>query len=161
MAHRMFVGPMPVAGKPGVVYSEAINTLGQEAIDNDGNTFVFLKGVASTIAGSWVVFDEAFATLGMDVDVAAQVIGPVAVATAAVVANKYGWYGRDGSFAAGAGTVADNAPVFATSTVFIADDAELDDMQVLGAVWRSTDSAALATVEIHRPWIGHAVDASA
>jgi hypothetical protein len=156
-----FISTPPVKGAPGEVDSEARNPIGATAIDSDGYEYIYLKGVANTIAGSWVTFDEAGVTAGIDTDAASSVIGPVAIATAAVVANKFGWYGRKGTFSAGAGTVADNAPVFATSTVFIADDAELDDMQILGAVWRSTDSSSLATVQINNPWIGHAVDASA
>ena len=151
----------PHAGAPGVVYDTAFIPLGTEAVSNEGYTYVFLKGVASTITGSWVTFDEAGQTTGLDGNGSDSLVGPVAVATAAIVANKYGWYGRAGTFTAGSGTVADNARVFATDTVFICDDAEVDDYQVHGAIWRSADSSSLATVQINRPWVGLAVDASA
>jgi hypothetical protein len=154
-----FISTPPMRGAPGEVHDSAQNAIGAEAIDNDGREYVYLKGVASTIAGSWVAYDEAGQTVGLDSD--DSTVGPVAIATAAVVANKFGWYGRKGSFSASAGDVADNARVFMTSTVFVCDDAELDDMQVHGAVWRSEDANSLATVQINRPWVGLAVDASA
>lgn len=151
----------PAAGAPGVVYDTEFIKLGTKATSNEGYEYIFLKGVASTIAGSWVTFDEAFLTTGLDGNGSDSLVGPVAVATAATVANKYGWYGRVGSFSAGAATVSDNARVFATDTVFICDDAEVDDYQVHGAIWRSTDSSSLATVQINNPWVGLSVDASA
>jgi len=89
----------------------------------------------------------------MDTDVAASVIGPVAVATGAVVANKFGSYGRKGSLSAGAGTVADNAPVVPRPPCFIA--------RCLVRCGAPADTSSLATVQINYPWIGHAVDASA
>lgn len=153
------VGPIPVVGAPGDIHDAQKNPLGMEAYfyDKDNNVvkkYVYLKGVANTIAGSWVSYDEAGVTTGIDTDVAASLVGPVAVASAAIVANKFGWYGRSGSFSAGAATVADNGFVYATSTVFICDDAAVGSAQIMGAVWRSTDSSSLATVQINDPWIG-------
>ena len=147
-----FVGSPVVVGQPTDVHDSAENKLGAIARDNDGNVYIYLEGVASVIAGSWVVYDEAFATAGLDSDVAQ--VGPVAVAVAAVVANKYGWFMIEGSVDAGAGDVADNAAVFASSTVFIADDAAIADKQVIGATWRGADSSSLALVQLNRPWIG-------
>lgn len=149
-----FVGRPVVKGSPTSIDSSAQNKLGTKATDNNGNTYIYLKGVASVIAGSWVAYDEAFAATGLDSDVAATLVGPVAVAQAAVVANTYGWFLIDGSGSATAGTVADNGKVFATATVFSCDDAYVNGNQVHGAVWRSADSSSLATVEVHNPWIG-------
>jgi hypothetical protein len=141
-------------GRPGEVHDTAKNALGKTATGTDGQDYIYLQGVASTIAGSWVAYDELGITTGVDSDVAASIVSSVAVATAAVVANKYGWYGVKGAFSAGAGTVADNAKVYATSTVFICDDAAVTGNQVHGAVWRSADASNLATVQIDYPFIG-------
>ncbi len=149
-----FVGPTATAGRTGEVHDTAKNALGTVAVGTDGNTYIYLSGVASVIAGSWVTYDEAYAILGLDSDVAASLVGNVAVATAAIVANKYGWFCIEGSIAAGALTVADNGKVFATSTVFMCDDAAVTGNQVHGAVWRSADSSSLATVQLRRPFIG-------
>src|SRR5690606_7352483 len=102
-------------------------------------------------------------------------VGPVAIATGATVANTYGWYGRKGHFICGAisgGDAAAGARVFATSTDFLPDDVEADDMQVQGAHFVSQEgeantalglsaTAGLATAYIDDPWFGFAVDASA
>lgn len=52
--------------------------------------FIYLKGVASTVAGSIVVYDDSFqtalATSALDEP------RPMAVSVAATVADEYGWY---------------------------------------------------------------------
>jgi len=132
----------------------ALNRVGTVAIDTDGNEWIYLLGVASVIAGSWVAYDELFATLGLDTDVAASITSPVAVAGAACVAALYGWFGIKGKFSAAAATVADNGKVFATSTVFVCDDASVAGSQIVPAMWRSADASSLATVQIDHPFCG-------
>jgi hypothetical protein len=144
----------PAAGLPGEVHTTQLNDL-LTVREFSSGTYIYLKGVASVIAGSWVAYDELGVTTGLDSDVAASIVSSVAVSTAAVDATtKYGWFGVKGAFSAGAGTVADNAKVYATSTVFICDDAAVTGNQVHGAVWRSADSSNLATVQIDFPFIG-------
>jgi hypothetical protein len=157
-----------VAGRPGVVYSTEIVPVGTTAKATDNREYVFLAGVASTILGSWVTFDELGVTAGIDSGTAASIKGDVAVATAAVVANKYGWYGRKGHFACGAisgGDAAADGKVFATSTIFLADDVAVTGNQIHGAIFRTQEgeanaafgldaTAALATVQIDHPFIG-------
>lgn len=171
------VDHLPVAGSPGEVHDTQLNPLGCEAwfYDNTNNLlkkYVYLKGVASTILGSWVTYTQAGITANFATDSA---VGPVAIATGAVVANKYGWYGRNGHFICGAisgGDAAAGARVFATSTDFLPDDVEADDMQVTGAYFVTQEgeaatalglaaTAGLATAHISDPWFGMAVDASA
>ena len=146
--------PGAVVGALTDVDDAAKNPLGTRRIEPNGNEHIYLQGVASVIAGSWVSYDEAFLTTGLDTDVAASLCGPVAVANAAVVANKFGWFQIYGSRSAGAGDVADNAKVYATSTVFVCDDAAVVGSQVIGAVWRSEDAANLATVQLSYPFVG-------
>src|SRR6478752_3435722 len=54
-----------------------------------GGEFIYLKGAASTVLGSWVTYnaDDYSTTL-----LAANAIGPVAVAMGATVASTSGWY---------------------------------------------------------------------
>lgn len=88
---------------------------------NGVGEFIYLKGVASTVAGSWVTFnmDDGSTTL-----LAANAIGPVAVAMSANVANQYGWYQVFGKAVGLALTAfADNANVYATATAGSVDDA--------------------------------------
>ena len=116
--------------------------------------FIYLKGVASTAIGSWVTYnlDDGTTTL-----LAANAIGPVAVAMSANVANQYGWYQIQGK-AIGlclAGFV-DNANVYATATAGSVDDAVVAGDRVKGAVGASaigTPSGSFAEFEIARPFM--------
>jgi ABC-type uncharacterized transport system permease subunit len=54
-------------------------TFGSRVQDKDCNEYIYLKGVASTLAGSWVTYDE----LGVTTLLAANAKGPVAIAMAA------------------------------------------------------------------------------
>lgn len=149
-----FVGRPIVVGDTDDVHDSELNALGTKAKDANGNEYIYLKGVASVIAGSWVAYDENYETAGLDTDVAATLVGPLAVAQAAVVADKYGWFMIAGSCSAGAATVADGGKVFPTATVFICDDTGTAGQQVVGAVWRSADSSSLATVQLSYPFVG-------
>jgi len=70
------------------IYSRTAINLGTRAFDTDGNEYVYLKGCASTLAGSFVTYDEEFDTTLL----AGDASGPVAIAQAAIVVDKYGWY---------------------------------------------------------------------
>lgn len=59
-----------------------------ERFRQDGKEYIFLTGVASTVAGDPVVFDSAFATTRL----AGSEVGEVAIALAATVASTKGWY---------------------------------------------------------------------
>lgn len=116
--------------------------------------FIYLKGVASTVVGSWVVYhpDDFTTTL-----LAANDIGPVAIAMSANVASQYGWYQIQGK---GVGKVlagfVDNANIYATATAGSVDDAVVAGDRVKNAKGASaidTPSTGLAEVEIERPWM--------
>jgi hypothetical protein len=115
--------------------------------------FIYLQGVANTALGSWVLYnadDWSTVLLGADM------IGPVAVAMAPVVASQYGWYQIQGK-AVGkvlAGFV-DNANVYATATAGSVDDAVVAGDRVKNAKGASaigTPAAGLAEFEISRPF---------
>jgi hypothetical protein len=115
--------------------------------------FIYLKGVANTVVGSWVTYN---ADDGSTALLAANAIGPVAVAMSASVAGEFGWYQISGK-AVGkvlAGYV-DNALDWATGTAGSVDDTVVDgDMVHLakGASAVGTPAAGLAEFEIHRPY---------
>lgn len=115
--------------------------------------FIFLKGVASTAVGSWVTYNlDDWSTALL----AANAIGPVAVAMSANVASQYGWYQISGKAVGKALTgYLDNALVFSTATAGSVDDTVVDgDMVHLakGASAVDTPSAGLAEFEISRPY---------
>ncbi|MCC6982635.1 MAG: hypothetical protein IT535_05145 [Bauldia sp.] len=73
----------------------------------------------------------------------------------AKVASQYGWYQISGKAVVEAGTVADNANVYATATPGQVDDAVVDGDMVHLAKFASADgtpSAGQAECEIHRPY---------
>ena len=134
------------------VDSSAQYTLGTRGEDNAGNEYIYLKGVASTVLGSWVTFDEVHQTALAVAD--AQ--GRLAIALAAVVADKYGWYQIYGSASGLALTAfADNGKVYLTSTDGSVDDADVGGDAVIGAVGRSAvnETTLLATFELNYPMV--------
>lgn len=122
--------------------------------------FVYLEGVASTEAGSWVVYkmDDGSTAL-----LAANAFGPVAIAMSANVANQYGWYQISGKAVGKALTgYADNGLVYATATAGSIDDAVVAGDRVKlaeGASAVGTPSTGLAEFEIHRPFMDDATAA--
>ena len=116
-------------------------------------TFIYLKGVASTVVGSVVTFERANYVTTLTV---ANAIGSIGVAMSACVAGEYGWYQISGravcevltSFAA-------DKVAYLTSTA-----GELDDAVVVGDEVYSTFSftaiatpaAGQAEISIDRPF---------
>lgn len=135
-------------------------TITAQSSDYGMGEFIFLKGVASCEIGSWVTYnaDDHTATL-----LAANAIGPVAVAMAACVSGYGGWFQIGGKAVGKALTgFADNANVYATATAGSVDDAAVAGDRVKlakGASALGTPSAGLAEFEIARPFMDDAVAA--
>jgi hypothetical protein len=122
-----------------------------DPVYGDGE-FIYLLGAASTVVGSWVTFQSDNNGTAL---LAANAIGPVAVAMSANVANQYGWYQIYGKAVglALAGYV-DNALVYATATAGSVDDAVVAGDRVKGALGASavgTPAAGQAEFEIQYP----------
>lgn len=114
--------------------------------------FIYLKGLATTAVGSVVIYNPDDYTTVL---ATANSKGPVAVATAATVANKFGWYQIQGKAIVKAGTVADDASVYTTATAGTVDDAIVAGDRIKNARFASADgtpSAGLAECEIARPF---------
>lgn len=115
--------------------------------------FIYLLGVASTAVGSWVTYnmDDGSTTL-----LAANAVGPVAVAMSANVADQYGWYQIGGKAVGKCLTqFADNAQVWITATAGSIDDASVAGDLVNNAKGASTTVAdsGVADFEISRPFV--------
>jgi len=125
-----------------------------------GGEFIYLKGLAATAIGSWVTYNSDDNTTAL---LAANAIGPVAVAMSANVASKYGWYQIGGKAVGKAlASFADNGLVHATSTAGSIDDAVVAGDRVKlakGASAVDTPSAGFAEFEIHRPFMDDAASA--
>ena len=114
--------------------------------------FIYLLGVASTAVGSWVLFNEDDHSTSL---LAANDIGPVAIAMSANVASQYGWYQIYGKAVGKAlAAFADNGNVYATATAGSIDDAVVAGDLVKNAKGASavdTPSTGLAEFEIQYP----------
>lgn len=121
---------------------------------NGAGEFIYLKGVASTVAGSWVTYnmDDGSTTL-----LAANAIGPVAIAMSANVASQYGWYQIQGKAVGKAlAAYADDALVYATATAGSVDDAAVAGDRVKrakGASALDAPATGMAEFEIDRPFM--------
>lgn len=126
-------------------------TLGERFTDpTTGKEYIFLAGVASTAAGSWVTFDEAFATTLL----AANAVGPVAIASAATVASTKGWYQIYGvNTVAATDTIAADVALFIDGTAGRADDAVVTGDLIVGASSMTADTANVATVFLSYPYV--------
>lgn len=132
------------------VDSSARNVVGTRSFDDVGNEYIYLKGVASTVAGSWVSFDELFLTTLL----VANALGRVAIAQAAIVANSWGWYAIYGAHnGLCLASYADNAKVWATSTAGSVDDSDVAVDLVDGAIGRSArnTTTGMALFELNYP----------
>lgn len=130
--------------------------LGTRKRDAAGNEYIYLQGVASCAAGSWVSFDELGVTTLLDTDVAASMVAPIAVAQAAVDATtEYGWFMIFGTCLANVeAAFADNSKIFAVATAGSADDSGTAGNQIVGAYGRSAISGSQATVQLIYPVCG-------
>ena len=92
--------------------------------------FIYLVGVADTVAGDVVNIDEGFTTSrGVT-----RGVGQVAVAMSACVASNYGWYQIYGKAKVSAGAaVADTAALFLCATAGSVDDAAVAGDVIYGA----------------------------
>lgn len=120
-----------------------------------GGEFIYLKGVASTVVGSLVDYDQNLATTALAP--ATGGVGPVAVAMSANVANQFGWYQVCGAAAVKApNAMTAGADVFMlAATPGSVDDAAVAGEQILNAkvsTTTGTPSTGLAVIQINRPF---------
>lgn len=125
--------------------------------DQNGNEYIYLTGVASTIAGSVVTYDEA----GVTTLIVANATGMVAVAQAATIASTYGWYLISGScLVATADDVADNGNMYITATAGKVDDAIVAGDRIKGAFFRAAGTGATTVLaQFSRPLVDDIADA--
>jgi len=121
--------------------------------------FIYLVGVASTVAGSWVTYKPRDFTTAL---AAGNAIGPVAIAMSANVASQWGWYLIHGAYpSAKSGDVNSNGNLYTTATAGEVDDAIVTGDRIWGAKATAADNSTHGTVavEITRPFMNDAVNA--
>ena len=134
------IGPWVAASDTTAVDTTKKHELGSRASDENGNGYIYLQGVASTLAGSGVTYDEAhLTTLAV-----ADGVGRVAVAMAAIVASSYGWYLTYGTAAvAGVSSpCATDVQLYLTASPGLFSDHDTAGDAVLGALSRNAPTAA-------------------
>jgi hypothetical protein len=118
--------------------------------------FIYLQGVASTVVGSFVTYDQDDNSTALLV---ANAIGPVATAMSACVANEYGWYQIFGqAVGKGLASLADNANIYGTATAGSVDDAIVAGDRVQNAKTTSaldTPATGLVEVKIQYPIVNN------
>jgi hypothetical protein len=115
--------------------------------------FIYLKGVASCVLGSWVTYKTEDGTTAL---LAANAIGPVAVAMAATTASYYGWFQIEGLAVGKCLTqMASNTRVWITGTAGSVDDASVagDGVNLAKSAALTVVGSLVTTFEIHRPWV--------
>lgn len=108
--------------------------------------FVYAKGVASVVAGSWCLInhDSGEVTLLADGDV-----GPAGVAMGATIEDTYGWFQVKGKASAYLGAnCADNAILYTTSTAGMADDTATSQSEIMGSRCAALVGGASANGEV-------------
>lgn len=143
------MGPRAAVGAPGEVHSEQKNPLGMVVEGSDGNEYIYLAGVASVVDGEVVLFKPGSWTA---IRLATGLKGQVAVATAAIVASKFGWFTLSGADTVNTpSAVASNVPLFIGGVTGNIDDTAVKGDQILGAFLTTAGSQdGTATISIRR-----------
>lgn len=150
-------GALAVLGKPGDIDTVQRNGLGIEAHDQDGNVWIYLAGVASCVEGDWVSFNT---TAYVAVRLAADAVGRVAIAPAAILAANWGWFMVKGFYpTANSDTVAAAGGLFIDGTTGRVDDQSVAGDFVNGAVSTAADTANKLPVQICYPYVTNTVPA--
>ena len=125
-------------------------TVGTRSRDAAGNEYIYLKGVAATGAGSWVTYNLNTGTTAV---LTANAVGPVAIAMAAVVADRWGWYQIFGkNTIASTDTIAANLQLYIDGSDGRADDADVAGDAIIGATSLTADTSNVATVMLTYPY---------
>jgi hypothetical protein len=109
--------------------------------------FIYLQGIGSTVAGSWVSINPDNYTTALLAD---GHIGGAAVSMTACVADNYGWYqiyGKaEGYVDAG---VADNAGLYTTATAGMAGATASGQSEIIGArAAEAADASSAGNIEV-------------
>lgn len=158
----MYITRNPIAGSQQIADTLTVqkHPLGMMVDADDpvygGGEFIYLQGIASTVVGSLVVYDQNLKTTALAPATAGN--GPVAVAMSANVANQFGWYQIAGAAAVKApNAMAPGADVFMlAATPGSVDDAQVNGEQVVNAkvsTTTGTPAAGLGIIQINRPFL--------
>ena len=143
--------------------SSPMFTLGQCAYDSRGGEYRYLLGVANVTAGLWVSFGiggDLTAAVALGTTTTIDLREGIAVACAAIVAGKYGWFQVKGiCYASYLVSMTATNTVQTTGTAGSMDDSNTST--VLGVICHETEGGTatdlLRTTLIHEPQVGIAL----
>lgn len=154
MASKLSSRRTGFVGHIGDIHDSALNPVGLRVwgVDDNGSDaeYIYLKGVANVALGSWVTYNYLFASAL----ITHLAVGMVAIAQAAVVANKYGFfriYGYDAN--AKSDTTAANKALYIDGTDGRVDDAVVTGDLVVNAMSAAADTANVLPVFIQYPFV--------
>jgi hypothetical protein len=127
MAANLIGSQLATVGQPGQVHTSQLNPLGAYAQDDAGNGYIYLQGIGSTVIGSVVTYGLSATSFALTALSVTGARGPVAIATAAVLANQFGWYQVEGLAQA-----LFNGAAVAGAKLYSASTGKCDDAVVAG-----------------------------
>jgi hypothetical protein len=137
------------------------NPLGSEFMDENGNAYTYVKGVASLAAGDWVILN-ADGTVARSLNT--PLGGPAGVAMAAIDATHFGWVQIDGLVGKGAlgntfqstniasDAAADKKPLYLSATAGRATTTQAAGQAILGAWGSGAAASNVGDAWISRPF---------
>jgi hypothetical protein len=132
------------------------NPLGMEITAYNGNTYVYLAGVASCVTLDAVSFN---ATTYVAVRLVADAVGRVGIAQGAILAINWGWFLIEGFGTVNSDTVAGAGGLFIDGTTGRVDDASVAGDMIYGMVSTGADVANVCPVQLMRPYCSNTVPA--
>jgi hypothetical protein len=147
-----------LSGSPQVFHSSTTDAdssaqvaLGTHAFDANGNQYVYLRGTASTVAGSWVIYDLNGSSTTL---ASANGVGPLAIAGTATTTNLYGWYQVFGKATGNTMTsIAASKALYLTATAGYADDTDVAGDAIIGACSLAASSGSATVVWLNYPFV--------
>lgn len=150
----------PVPGNVDDVAKAPVGSIAKFYDDVQGEgEFIYLPGVAATVAGDCVEYDlapGAQVTVRHSNATASNSGRPVAFAMAAVIATKFGWYQIGGVVIANVAVGCAPGSVFGTATAGVLDDGADAGDQILNARFSTniaTPAAGQAYATVNRPFV--------
>lgn len=138
------------------VDSSQVMELGTRAYSDNSNEYIYLQGTTSVVANDWVVYDENFTTTRLT----ANEVGPVAIASTAILTGEYGWFLIKGIAQANTDTISADSSLYIDGTDGRVDDLGVSGDLVIGAYSMTASVSNVATVSITYPHVSNDIGGS-
>lgn len=136
--------------------SSAKFTVGSKTITKDGNEYIYLPGVASVVKYDWVTYRTGAGpgSYGSVTRLVQNTSGAVAIAQAAIVSNKWGWFQIAGTgWGLTSSTFSSGSALYASGTTGAVDSAVVDRNEILHSLALGTSSGVASGTVL--AWIDH------